>query len=135
MDRTRYERALLSCISTSWLMFFIHLFFMKTYNQCLVRTPLGPITIINCTHNPYHISIFSAYLQKKRTYNNKKNTLLCKSTCKRGSCERPLKPAKRHASPSLQISMQSIHLLTIQSLNVISYLTVWKTLTKEILDF
>ena len=134
MDRTRYERALLSRISTSWLMFFIYLFFMKTYNQCLVRTPLGPITIINCTHNPYHISIFSAYLQKKKNIQHTtKNTLLCKSTCKRGSCERPLKPAKRHASPS--ISMQSIHLLIIQSLNVISYLTVWKTLTKEILDF
>ena len=41
---------------------------MKTYNQCLVRTPLGPITIINCTHNPYHISIFSAYLQKKKEH-------------------------------------------------------------------
>ena len=92
-------------------------------------TPLSPITVINCTHNPYHINIFSAYLLNKiKTYNNK-------SACKRGSFESPLKPAKRHASPSLLISMQSIHLLIIQSLNVISYLTVWKTLTKEIIDF
>ena len=46
---------------------------MKTYSRCQVWTPLSPITVINCTHNPYHINIFSAYLLNKiKTYNNKK---------------------------------------------------------------
>ena len=48
-------------------------FFMKTYSRRLVWTPLSPITVINCTHKPYHINIFSAYLLNKiKTYNNKK---------------------------------------------------------------